>query len=149
MTDKIKKDPRISKQQRMIIDIFHTSNFLDDKFSKILKKYGITHAQFNIIKNLQAAYPEPLSVKEIKESIMFTNSDVTRMIDRLLAKDLLIRNVCPKNRRKVDIEISKKGSEIIDEIMVENEKHISSIAESRVTEEEALFTSEILRRLRK
>ncbi len=149
MIDKIKKDPRISKQQRMVIDIFHTSNFLDAKFSKILKKYGITHAQFNIIKNLQAAYPEPMSVKEIKESIMFTNSDVTRLIDRLLAKELLEREICPKNRRKVDIKISKKGSKIIDEIMIENDKHVSGVVESLVSEEEALFTSEILRRLRK
>jgi len=149
MTDKIKKDPRISKQQRMVIDIFHTANYLDDKFSKILKEYGITHPQFNIIKNLQAAYPEPMSVKEIKESIMFTNTDVTRMIDRLLSKDLLVRNVCPKNRRKVDILISKKGSDVIDKIMDENDKNTNRFIEEIVTEEEALKTSEILRRLRK
>ncbi|NOY49314.1 MAG: MarR family transcriptional regulator [Chlorobi bacterium] len=148
MSSKIKKDPRISKQQRMVIDIFHTSNYLDDKMSKVLKTFGITHPQFNIVKNLQAAYPEAMSVKEIKETIMFKNSDVTRLLDRLVNKGLLERNTCPVNRRQVDIKITDKGSKLIDSIMDRFNDTMDNFFEDIVTKEEALRTSEILRRLR-
>jgi len=148
MSAKIKKDPRISKQQRMIIDIFHTSQWLDDRMSKVLKEYGLTHPQFNVVKILQSAYPEPLTLKEIKESIMFTKSDVTRMVDRLVSKGFIERNICPVNRRQVDIIITAKGSETIDKIMEDFEDKVNLRIQELISVEEALKTSEILRRIR-
>lgn len=149
MTSKIKKDPSITKQQRMVIDIIHTAAWVDVRISSILKKYGITHPQFNILKNIQAAFPEPLSVKEIKDSIMFTNSDVTRLVDRLVNKDLLIRNVCPVNRRKMDVSITPKATHILNEITDEFRLKFGNFFEKEVSVEESLQTSEILRKIRK
>lgn len=149
MTSKIKKDPSITKQQRMVIDIIHTAAWVDVRISFILKKYGITHPQFNILKNIQAANPEPLSVKEIKDSIMFTNSDVTRLVDRLVNKDLLIRNICPVNRRKMDVSITPKATKILDDITDEFRIKFGNFFEKEVSVEEALRTSEILRKIRK
>lgn len=146
---KIKKDPSITMQQRMVIDIIHTYNWLDEKISGVLKGYGITHPQFNILKNIQAAHPEPLSVKEIKDSIMFSNSDVTRLVDRLVAKDLLCRDTCPANRRKMDVSITDKGSEMLLAITPELNKELKNYFEEEVGIEEALSTCKILRRIRK
>ncbi len=149
MLSKIKKDSTINKQQRMIIDIIHTANWLDERISKILKGYGITHPQFNILKNVQAAHPEPLSVKEIKDTIMFTNSDVTRLIDRLVNKGLLHRNTCHVNRRKVDINITKEATEMLGKIAIEFNERFGNFYESEISIEEALRTSDILRLIRK
>jgi DNA-binding MarR family transcriptional regulator len=149
MLSKIKKDPTISKQQRMVIDIIHTANWLDEKISKILRVYGITHPQFNILKNVQAAHPEPLSVKEIKDTIMFTNSDVTRLIDRLVNKGLLNRETCSINRRKVDISITEAATALLDVITEEFNKTFGNFYESEISIEDALRTSEILRLIRK
>lgn len=149
MTSKIKKDPTISKQQRMVIDIIHTANWLDDRITGILKGYGITHPQFNILKNVQAAHPEPLSIKEIKESIMFKKSDVTRLVDRLVNKDLLSRNICPDNRRKMDVSITDKANHILDEISWMYRKKFGNFFEKEISVEEALRISEILRMIRK
>lgn len=149
MTSKIKKDPTISKQQRMVIDIIHTANWLDDRITGILKGYGITHPQFNILKNVQAAHPEPLSIKEIKESIMFKKSDVTRLVDRLVNKGLLSRNICPDNRRKMDVSITNKANHILDEISWMYRKKFGNFFEKEISIEEALRISEILRMIRK
>lgn len=149
MTAKIKKDPSITKQQRMVIDIIHTANWLDDKISGILKTYGITHPQYNILKNVQAAHPEPLSIKEIRESIMFKNSDVTRLVDRLVNKELLSRSTCPENRRKMDVHISAKATQILDEIGQKYREKFGNFFEKEISIEEALKTSEILRMIRK
>ncbi len=149
MSSKIRKDPSITRQQRMVIDIIHTSNWIDEKISKVLKGFGITHAQFNILKNVQFAHPEPLSVKEIKDTIMFTNSDVTRLIDRLVNKDLLCRNTCPKNRRKIDVTITDKALQMLEAITPEFQKVLGRYFEDIVSVTEAEQTSEILRRIRK
>lgn len=149
MTSKIKKDPSISKQMRMVIDVIHTANWLDEKISGILNGFGITHPQFNILKNIQAAHPEPLSVKEIKESIMFTKSDVTRLIDRLVYKGLLIRNTCPVNRRKMDISMTKKGTKMLNGITPEFQKAFGNSIDKEISIDEALNTSDILRIIRK
>ena len=149
MLSKIKKDPNISKQMRMVIDIIHTANWLDDKISGILKVFGITHPQFNILKNIQAAHPEPLSVKEIKETIMFTNSDVTRLVDRLVKKGLLQRNTCSSNRRKMDIFITEKGTIMLNNISPEFQKAFGNTVDNEITIYDALKTSDILRLIRK
>jgi len=149
MSSKIKKDPTITKQQRMVIDIIHTANWLDEKISKILKVYGITHPQFNILKNVQAANPVPLSVKEIKDTIMFTNSDVTRLIDRLVNKGLLNRETCSFNRRKVDISITETATALLDIITEEFKITFGNFYESEISIEDALKTSDILRLIRK
>jgi len=149
MTSKIKKDPTISKQMRMIIDVIHTANWLDEKISSILNGFGITHPQFNILKNIQAAHPEPLSVKEIKESIMFTKSDVTRLLDRLVNKGLLSRNICDTNRRKMDVSITKRGTKMLIDITPEFQKAFGSSVDNEISIEDALKTSEILRTIRK
>jgi DNA-binding MarR family transcriptional regulator len=148
MSSKIKRDPNISMQHRMIIDIFHTSSWLDEKMTEFLKNYEITHPQFNILKNVYSAQPQALSVQEIRETMIFKGSDVTRLLDRLVSKDLLCRQTCELNRRKVDITISKKGIEVIDDIMknlgsIFNSFYIDSINEKKATE-----VSEILRSIR-
>lgn len=148
MSSKIKKDPTISKQHRMVIDIIHTANWLDERISRILKGHGITHPQFNILKNVNAASPEPLSVKEIKDTIMFTNPDVTRLIDRLVNKGLLIRETCSINRRKVDIRITENAIALLDIITLEFKKIFHDFFESEISIEEALLTSDILRLIR-
>jgi len=149
MLSKIKKDPSITKQMRMVIDIIHTANWLDDRISRILKSFGITHPQFNILKNIQAAHPEPLSVKEIKETIMFTNSDVTRLVDRLVNKGLLQRNTCPANRRKMDIFITEKGTTMLNNISPKFQNAFGNSVDNEISIDDALKTSDILRLIRK
>lgn len=149
MSSKIKRDPSVTQQQRMVIDIIHTANWLDDRISAILKRYGITHPQFNILKNIEAAQPEPLSVKEIKQSIMFKNPDVTRLVDRLVNKGLLERKICMNNRRKMDVSITQRGIDLLREVLFDFRKEFGNFFEKEVDVEEAKETSEILRRIRK
>ena len=148
MSTKIKKDPTITKQHRMIIDIIHTANNIDERITRILKRYDITHPQFNILKNVQAASPEPLSAKEIKETMLFSNPDISRLIDRLVKKELLCRKECPVSRRQVDITITEKGTETLNKIMPEFYNEFNNFYKDDITIEESLKTSEILRFIR-
>ncbi len=148
MASKIKRDPTITIQHMMVLDIIHTANNIDERISRILKKYDITHPQFNILKNVQAASPEPLSAKEIKESIMFSNPDISRLIDRLVKKGLLSRKECQASRRQVDVTITNKGTEAINKIIPEFFKEFNNFYRDDFTDEQALKTIKILRYIR-
>ena len=80
---------------------------------------------------------------------MFANSDVTRLIDRLVNKGLLNRNTCPVNRRKVDINITKEATAILGKITVEFNQRFGNFYETEISVEDALRTSDILRLIRK
>ncbi len=133
----------------MVIDIFHTANFLEEKITEILRNFDLTHQQYNILKNVYSASPDAMSVAEISETTMFKNSDVTRLLDRLVRKELLNRETCKMNRRKVDITVSSTGKAMVEQIQpllneAFNGRYVFNIADS-----DAENTREILRKIRR
>ncbi len=146
---KIKKDTSLTAQHKMVIDIFHTANFLEEKITEILRNFDLTHQQYNILKNVYSASPDAMSVAEISETTMFKNSDVTRLLDRLVRKELLNRETCKMNRRKVDITVSSTGKAMVEQIQpllneAFNGRYVFNIADS-----DAENTREILRKIRR
>jgi DNA-binding MarR family transcriptional regulator len=50
-----------------------------------------------------------ISLGEVKERMHVDTSDVSRLIDRLVKKELVARNICPENRMNLDVCISESG----------------------------------------
>ena len=135
--------------RKMVVHILHTASWLDTKISALLKNYGITHVQFNILKDLEASHPEPQSVGKVKEGILFSNSDMTRLMDRLVTKNLVVRNICSENRRRIDVEITKEGLDLLNEINPGLSAILENYYADKVTQEEALWISNKLKEIRK
>lgn len=102
---------------RMVAAVLKAGNAIDARVSCVLKTEGLTHIQFNILRILQGASPDPLSAGQINERLMFTKSDVTRLLDRLENKGLLLREMCSYNRRKLEIRITEAGSELCNALL--------------------------------
>ncbi len=132
---------------KMVINILRTGNIIDHKVSEVLKAFGITHIQFNILRILEASYPDKLSVGDINGGLLFPTSDVTRLLDRLEKRELISRIVCPKNRRKMDISITEKGLQVIEEALPEIEAILDGYYRNRVSEPERDLVTNILKRL--
>lgn len=135
-----------NEYERVAVNIAFTSNWLSDQFQSYLKQYGISQQQYNILRILRGQHPNPASVNLLKERMIDKNSDVSRMIDRLLAKELVIRNTCPDDRRSVNIFISEKGLSILSEIDQDSGKQEHII--KGITEEEAKQLNELLDKIR-
>lgn len=133
---------------KMVVDIIHTANKLDFKISKVLKEFGITHVQFNILRILKGSYPKPLSVGEVKSRIVFSNSDITRLIDRMETKGIVDRKINIKNRRKMDILITEKGIELANKVWPCIEDKLDRLYEDVVTKSEAKMVSSVLEKIR-
>ena len=131
----------------MIAEVIHTANRFDSIIGAALKPHGLTHGQFNILRILSEAAPTPLSVTAIRERVLFPNSDITRLIDRLVAKGLVSRTVCPANRRKVDIGITEAARELLDCVVPQVDSELKSSYASSITSEEAELVSNILKRI--
>lgn len=132
----------------MVVNIMRTGNILDHRVSDVLKAYNITHIQFNILRILEAAYPDKLSAGEINDGLLFSTSDVTRLLDRLEKRGLISRTLCPKNRRKMDISITEKGMDVIGESLPAIDAEFEGFFRNRVTVEERDMVINVLKRLK-
>lgn len=91
----------------------YTTNWLTSKQSSFFKDSDITTQQYNVLRILRGQYPNPCSIKLIKERMLDRMSDASRMVDKLHIKKLLLRRECPNDRRSVDVIITEKGLELL------------------------------------
>jgi DNA-binding MarR family transcriptional regulator len=131
--------------QKMGINIIYTANWLNEKMGQILATEDITQQQYNILRILRGSEC-PLSTLKIRERMLDKMSDTSRIVDRLIVKDLVEKTACIKDKRLVDITISKKGLQLLEKLDSLNE-HIDSILKG-VSEKEAQAMNQILDKLR-
>lgn len=102
-----------SLSKRTLTNILHTQNVLAENFNEILKRFDLSSEQFNVLKILENQKGKPTNMCEIQERMISKTSNTTRLVDKLLLKGYVTREVCSKNRRKVDVFITKSGMEIL------------------------------------
>ena len=81
----------------------------------MLDQYDITPQQFNILRILRGA-GKPISTLQIRQRMLDKMSDTSRIVDRLIKKELVKKVVCEGDRRLVDVSISDNGLQLLDRI---------------------------------
>lgn len=136
-----------SEQQRLLINIMFTGNQFTLLSSRMLKQFSLTTQQFNVLRILRGQKGNPISVKDMHGRMLDSSSNVSRLVDKLLAKNLITRITCPNDRRKVELTIPEKGLQLLSEIDVFL-KVIKKRLRSAITEDEAKIASRILDKFR-
>ena len=136
-----------SEQQRLLINIMFTGNQFTLLSSRMLKQFSLTTQQFNVLRILRGQKGNPISVKDMHGRMLDSSSNVSRLVDKLLTKNLITRITCPNDRRKVELTIPKKGLQLLSEIDVFL-KVIKKRLRSAITEDEAKIASGILDKFR-
>ena len=131
--------------QKMSINIIYTANWLNEKMGQILATEDITQQQYNILRILRGSEC-PLSTLKIRERMLDKMSDTSRIVDRLIVKGLVEKTACIKDKRLVDIIVTKKGLQLLEKLDALNEQ-IDSILKG-VSEKEAQAMNQILDKLR-
>ena len=131
--------------QKMGINIIYTANWLNEKMGQILSTEDITQQQYNILRILRGS-DAPLSTLKIRERMLDKMSDTSRIVDRLIVKGLVEKTACVKDKRLVDITVTKKGLQLLEKLDALNEQ-IDSILKG-VSEKEATTMNQILDKLR-
>jgi DNA-binding MarR family transcriptional regulator len=131
--------------EKAIVNLFYTYSWLSSRHSQVFKKYGITLQQFNILRILRGQFPKPASVKLLTERMLDKSSNASRLVDKLLEKQLVSRSISPDDRRQVDVIITQEGLDLLDKA---GNCLRESLISLKITPEEALLLSDLLDRLR-
>jgi len=98
---------------KIVVNIIYTYGWMSNIIRKRIGKDEITIQQFNILRILRGQYPGAATINLLKERMLDKMSDASRIVERLVQKDLVTRTVNLKDRRAVDIVISDKGLELL------------------------------------
>lgn len=101
--------PFHSKGQEAFLSLLRTGDLVKHRFHQLLESAGVTFQQYNVLRILRGAGSEGIPTLEIGDRMIERTPGVTRLLDRLEAKDLVRRERCPQDRRKVLCFISPKG----------------------------------------
>lgn len=143
----IKQKKFRSAYQRLTINLVYTANWMIYQQLELLRGFDLTPQQYNVLRILRGHYPAPMKVNAIADRMLDKTSNASRLVDKLLAKELLVRKSCEADRRAVDVLITEKGLELlkdIDPLVLDLENQMDVI-----TPEEAETVSKVLDKLRK
>jgi DNA-binding MarR family transcriptional regulator len=146
-TDIKQTTPFKSPYHRMVVNLIYTSNWIADSQTQLLKPSGLTLQQYNVLRILRGQYPSPVKVSDITERMLDKMSNASRLVDKLVAKKLVLRTECPSDRRAVDVVITDQGLALLKRLDV-HQAEWDEAQKCKLTEEEAVQLSTLLDRLR-
>lgn len=112
----IKATGKLDYPTKVIINILHSSRYLEERVTALLKKYGLTNQQFNVLRILRGQKGKAANLSTLQERMIDKSSNTTRLVDKLLNKGLVERHVCEQNRRKIEVFITEKGKNLLKKI---------------------------------
>ena len=104
-----------NEYHKLAINFIYTYNWLSEQMKHIFEKEGITSQQFNILRILRGA-GEPISTMQIRQRMLDKMSDTSRIVDRLLVKELVAKNTSTLDKRLVDVSITEKGKLLLQKL---------------------------------
>jgi DNA-binding MarR family transcriptional regulator len=144
----IKSNSPMALSKKTVLNIMYTQNILSDKFSELLKPFDISSEQFNVLRILRGQKGAPANMCLIQERMLAKTSNTTRLVDKLLLKELVTREICLDNRRKMEIMITKKGINLLTALDPKVEAHENQFA-SNINQAELKQLNSLLEKFRK
>lgn len=117
LRDEIKQTrPFSSLEQEAYLSLGRTWAVLEHATAEALKPHGITPTQYNVLRILRGAGEKGLCRSEVMERMIARVPDATRLLDRMEAADLIVRQRSTEDRRFVTTRISDEGLRLLDEL---------------------------------
>jgi DNA-binding MarR family transcriptional regulator len=132
--------------QKAHLNVVFTAGWLQQRLAAAFKPYGLTLPQYNVLRILRGQHPKPATVNLLIERMLDKTSNASRIVDKLEAKQLVTRQICPSNRRAVDIRITEAGLELLRQTEVLADGQDQGLR--NLTEEEAAQLSDLLDKIR-
>jgi DNA-binding MarR family transcriptional regulator len=108
--------------------ILRLSRLVGGQLKEYFAQYGMETWEFDVLATLRRT-GRPITPKELAASVMIGSAALTNRVDRLVARDLVTREVVPGNRRSLHIALTDKGRALVDETVeghVRNQRGILS-----------------------
>ncbi len=132
--------------QQLRDNICETEAWLRNSMKSFLEEHGITQQQLLILRILKGANNEPLSTKQIQAKMPDRKSDTSRLVDRLVNKNLVRKRQDPNDGRLIQVFINYEGLRLI--AKVDDRLHHLDQEFGNLTEEEGERLNELLEKAR-
>jgi DNA-binding MarR family transcriptional regulator len=144
--DEIQQPNFENEKHKATVNLMYTNNWIVTKIKGSLKTHEITLQQYNVLRILRGSHPKPISTASIRNRMLDKMSDASRIVDRLVKKDLVKRSTCSGDKRLVDVLISEKGLYLLDDID-QDTNEMTELLEN-LTEKEAITLNGLLDKIR-
>lgn len=134
-----------NEYHKTVVNLIFTYNWITEKTKQFFEKGDITSQQYNILRILRGA-GKPLSTLQIRQRMLDKMSDTSRIVDRLVKKDLVQKVICKTDRRLVDVTITDTGLQLLEQLDSYNEQ--MDLMLGKLSEEEAKMLNQLLDKIR-
>ena len=116
LRQEVKAGKPIPPEAEAFLNILRTAERVTDEITRFLKPYSLTRQQYNVLRILRGSGPDGLPCLEIADRMITRVPDVTRLIDRMVKADLVLRRRCDEDRRVVRVRINARGRRLVDRL---------------------------------
>lgn len=143
----IKQDRIADDSQRAMFDILVTSSWITSMATGTMSAYGLTPAQYNVLRILRGADPARMTCSDIGGRLLDRTPDVTRLLNRLEAAGHIERARSRTDRRVVEVGITESGKALLSRMDPEVAEMQARVSR-HLSGEELRTLSSLLERLR-
>jgi DNA-binding MarR family transcriptional regulator len=108
--------PFALREEEATLNIARTHEFLQQRLSEFLKQFQLTPTQYNMLRILRGAGPEGITCSQATERMLSPDPDVTRLLDRMEARHLILRERSQQDRRVVITRLTAEGLNLANQI---------------------------------
>lgn len=147
LEEELKMSTELAPHHRATLNVIFTGAWMSERMNSFLKPFGISEQQYNILRILRGQKGKALNLQQISERMVHKMSNTTRLVEKMRLKGLVNREVCPDNRRKVNISILPAGLKLLEQVISTlklSEKEI----ENRLSTVEAETLAQLLDKIR-
>ena len=94
--------------------IYFTAQELSNFAEKVLKPYDLTLEQFHLLKSMPV--DSGLTQRQVGEIVNKKPANLTRILDRLESKELMVRRSNPDDRRATLVFLTDKGRMLVEKV---------------------------------
>ena len=119
----------IMENKNLVVQLLRTTAYVEEKLNAALKTKGLSLPQFNVLRILRGRNGKAANMSNLQDQMIKPMSNTSRLVDKLIEKEWVHRQICPSNRRKVEIIITQKGLaalKSIDSLVVKAEEEITA-----------------------
>ena len=113
LSDLIQQEQFRSTGHEAMLNVLATSSWIFNALTTTMAPYGITPAQYNVLRILRGSHPKTLTCSTLGHRLLDRTPDVTRLLNRLQGHGFIQRARAEHDRRIVEVGITDAGLDLL------------------------------------
>jgi len=123
LSELIRQDTFTSSAQEVILNVIVTGSWLLSELMTAMAPYGVTPAQYNVLRILRGSDPNKMTCSAIGARLLDRTPDVTRLLNRLERSGFIDRERASYDRRVVEVGITEAGLVLLNKM----QEHVNTM----------------------